>query len=318
MLNFRRLDLNLLVVLAAMFRERSVTAVASQMRVSQPTVSQSLGKLRDFFGDELFVRTREGMMPTPFAATLREPVLELLEALERDIFPPVRFDPATSTRTFTICTSDTGELCFVPALMQAIEQRAPRTSLRTVTLRPADLREAFGAGRVDLALGNFPDLDTVSTASDDLTTDYFVCIARKGHPIARHPFTLEAFAKCEHAVVAARSRVQRLYETTLERLDLELRVRLRPEHFLSLSFILESSDLIATVPHAVAHAFSRSAPIEIFEPPIQIEPIRVAQHWHRRRDADPEIKWLRDLVQELFGGKDLADMLGPARRWNEA
>lgn len=310
MINFRRLDLNLLVILGSMFRERSVTAVAAQLGVSQPTVSQSLGKLREFFGDELFVRGREGMLPTAFAATLREPVNEILTTLEKSVFPPVRFDPLTSRRVFTICTSDTGELCFLPSLMRAFEERGPEISLRTVTLNPADLREAFGAGRVDIALGNFPDLDHKVMGTDELTTDNLVCIARKNHPAAREPFTLEAFARCEHAIVAARSRVQRLYEATLERQGLELRVKLRPEHFLSLSFILEASDLIATVPLSVARAFARGGAIEIFTPPINIEPIKVAQHWHRRREADPEIQWLRNLIHELFAGQCLADLTG--------
>ena len=108
----RRLDLNLLLILDALSEERSVTAVARRLRISQPTVSFSLNKLRDFFQDELFVRQGMRMQATPFAETIHEPVRRIIETINQEILRDHDFDPLTSERTFCISTSDIGEMVF--------------------------------------------------------------------------------------------------------------------------------------------------------------------------------------------------------------
>ncbi|WP_206243801.1 LysR family transcriptional regulator [Novosphingobium terrae] len=246
--NIHRLDLNLLLLLDAMFERRSVTGVALHLGVSQPTVSVGLGKLRDFFQDDLFRRTREGMVPTAFAATLRAPVSEALGLLDRQVFHAARFDPLTSTRTLTLCMSEAGELIYLPRLAQALAEQAPHLTLRTLNLEPAQIRDAMNSGMVDLALGHFPELDPAVIASEQLTSHRLACLVRKGHPTMSDPATLEAFVRGEHVVVMPVNRPYSLYIEEIARLNIALRIRLRPANFSSLPQLIRTSDLIAVAP----------------------------------------------------------------------
>src|SRR4030088_1657029 len=141
-----RLDLNLLLILDALSEERSVTAVARRLRISQPTVSFSLNKLRDFFQDELFVRQGTKMQATPFVETIHEPVRRIIETINQEILRDHDFDPLTSERTFCISTSDIGEMVFLPDMLKALRGAAPRTCVRCLAMPPVELQAAMANG----------------------------------------------------------------------------------------------------------------------------------------------------------------------------
>lgn len=303
-MDFRRFDLNLLLVLDALFDEASATAVARRLRISQPTVSFSLAKLRDVFQDPLFIRTRNGMRPTPVALELRAGVRDAIEIIEHRVLPSSEFDPGTSRRNFRISTSDIGELCFLPDLMEAIRIRAPDASLTNILLPPEDLQRALETGDVDVATGYFPDLKPPAFARQELFDHPFIVIARTDHPLAARPLTREAFLAAEHAVVTSKGRSQELFERTMRRLGLERRVVLTTPHFMSLPFLIARSDLIATVPRAVGTAFEKIVGLALLPPPVEIPSIMLAQHWHRRHELKPANQWLRSLVSALFLGRD--------------
>src|SRR5262249_40164285 len=105
-MNLRSVDLNLLVALDALLSERHVTRAAARIGLSQPAMSNALGRLRGVFGDELLVRTPTGMTPTPRALELVDPLRQLLRQAERVLQSDRGFDPATSDRVFTIRMSD--------------------------------------------------------------------------------------------------------------------------------------------------------------------------------------------------------------------
>ena len=302
-MKFRVPDLNLLLVLDAMLREHSVTGTARSLGISQPMVSQSLAKLRAFYGNPLFNRSRDGMVPTALADALREPLRDVMATIEREVMPVARPDPKQSRRTFTICTSDAGELCFLSTLVREVARQAPGIVLRTVTLDQIALREGLATGRVDLALGCFPDLIGASTLSEPLTKDVFVCLARQRQPLIGRRLTLNAFLACDHAVVSSRTRARGIFETAIRSLGLELRVRVRLEHFLGLGALLGETDLVATVPRSVAHAVSAGQRLRVMKPPFMIGDIHLAQHWHCLRDADPELLWLRQIVRACLARK---------------
>src|SRR5260370_24198944 len=152
------LDLNLLLILDGLSGERSVTAVAGRLRISQPTVSFSLNKLRDFFQDELFVRHGTKMQATPFVETIHEPVRRIIETINQEILRDHDFDPLMSQRTFCVSTSDIGEMVFLPDMLKALRGAAPRTSVRCLAMPPVELQAAMANGLVDIPLGYFPDL----------------------------------------------------------------------------------------------------------------------------------------------------------------
>lgn len=302
-MDFPRLDLNLLMVLDALFDEGSVTRTARRLKLSQPTISLSLAKLRHALDDELFVRTAGGMTPTPRALSIREPVRRILRSVVEDVLPVERFDPEVSRRPFTVCLSDIGEMVFLPKLMEQLRVRAPYMAVTSVSLRPRELGEALEAGQVDLALGYFPDLKT-GIHQQGLFDHAFVCLARRGHPRIGDRLDLETFLALDHLVVSAEGRSQEIFEQVMVDRGVSRQVVLRTPHFMSAPLVVAKSDVIATVPRAVGAAWAVSAGLQLLEPPLAIPTIPLKQFWHRRFNDDGRLRWLRGLAAELFVGRD--------------
>jgi DNA-binding transcriptional LysR family regulator len=298
--DLQQLDLNLLVVLDALHAERTVGGVARRLKVSQPTVSFSLRKLRDFFGDELFIRTPTGMSPTPLAEQLREPVARILRTLHDEVLRSSDFRPAEARRTFTFSMSDIGELVFLPPLLEQLRAEAPGVTLHTVAMPPAALERAMENGAVDIALGYFPDLTGASFLQQRLFGHPFVCLARRGHPRIGESLTLERFLEEEHVVINAEGRSQEIFERRMSELGLQRRVALRSPHFTTAPLLVATSDLIATVPHAVGLAYAQLLDLKLLVPPLDIPPIDLKQLWHRRVHDDPAVTWIRGVVSRVF------------------
>ncbi|PZO75023.1 MAG: LysR family transcriptional regulator [Sphingomonas hengshuiensis] len=304
MANIRNLDLNLLLVLDTLFEEQSVSRAAKQMRLSQPTISFSLNKLRTFFDDELFVRAGGAMVPTPRAEALRDPVKRMRTLLETEIATAAVFDPGTTERVFTVSTSDIGELVFLPALLEALRTRAPHVRIVSRSMPPAELQQAMTDGKVDLAIGYFPDFAGGTYFEQKLFDHPFACLARKGHPAFVRGMSLAAFLEADHAVVSQEGRSQEIFERALAEAKLSRRVMLHSQHFMTVPLLIAGSDLVATVPRAVALAYSRMTSLEVFAPPMSIPNIELKQFWHRRTQQDPANMWFRRLTSELFLRRD--------------
>ncbi|WP_321931120.1 LysR family transcriptional regulator [Paraburkholderia guartelaensis] len=295
------LDLNLIPYLVAMEETRNVSRAAERLGVSQPRVSTALGKLREFFGDPLFVRTSRGMEPTPRALGLIPAARDALVHIEKGMLQAQDFDPATSMHTFSIALSDVGEIVFLPRLLQVFAERAPNANLRSVSLPPNQVERGLESGDIDLAVGYFPDLGGNNFFQQRLFTHRFICMMRSGHPLAGKAMTIEQFLAMGHAVVRAEGRSQEVLEQYLEKRRMRRRAVLETPHFMSLPFILTRSDLIATVPHAIGFAYvSEHASITLVEPPLQLPRFDLKQHWHRKYHNAPRGEWLRSIVAELF------------------
>ncbi|WP_186198344.1 LysR family transcriptional regulator [Burkholderia gladioli] len=295
------LDLNLIPYLVALDETRNVSRAGDLLGVSQPRVSAALGRLREHFGDPLFVRTSRGMEPTPRALALVPAARDALAQIRRGLVAPHDFDPATDTSTFSIALSDVGEIVFLPRLLQELARRAPGANLRSVSLPHAEIERGLEAGSVDLAVGYFPDLGGSNFFQQRLFTHRFICLMRRGHPLAGKPLTLEQFLACGHAVVRAEGRSQEILEQHLAKARLRRRAVLETPHFMSLPFILGRTDLIATVPHAIGYAYAAEhASITLVEPPLPLPRFDLRQHWHRKYHNDPRTAWLRGMVADLF------------------
>lgn len=303
-MDYRRLDLNLLLVLDVLFVEGSVSETAKRLGTSQPTVSSALGKLRQFFGDELFIRGDGRMRPTPRAEALRDPIRKMVATLRDEILQAPVFDPTTSTLTFTIAMSDIGELVFLPRILKSFARDAPRVQIRVISMKFDELETAMADGLVDLALGYFPDFTGSAFYEQKLFDHPFVCIVRSDHPRAEQDLTLERFLSLDHAVVAQEGRSQEIFENRMRELGLERRIILRSQHFMSVPLLVANSDLITTVPRAVGRAYARMADIKLLAPPLEIPPIVLKQFWHKRVHVDPAVTWLRKTVSSLFLNSD--------------
>ncbi|MEK6348161.1 MAG: LysR family transcriptional regulator [Burkholderia sp.] len=295
------LDLNLIPYLVALDEARNVSRAGDLLGVSQPRVSAALARLREHFGDPLFVRTSRGMEPTPRALALVPAARDALAQIRRGLATPPDFDPATSTGTFSIALSDVGEIVFLPRLLQELARRAPHANLRSVSLPHAEVERGLEAGSVDLAVGYFPDLDGSNFFQQRLFTHRFICLMRREHPLAGAPLTVEQYLACGHAVVRAEGRSQEVLEQYLAKARLQRRAVLETPHFMSLPFILGRTDLIATVPHAIGYAYAAEhASITLMEPPLPLPRFDLRQHWHRKYHNDARAAWLRGVVAGLF------------------
>lgn len=300
-----RFDYNLFRVLAAVHETGNVSRAAHNLGMSQPAVSMALAKLRKQFGDPLFVRTAHGMDPTPLGRQLGSSAQELVVRAEQGLRHESIFEASSFRGTFTITLSDVGEMVFVPRLLEQIRRRAPLASMRSVAVSPRDTEEGLENGAIDLAVGYFPDLKGRLLLQQRLFTHYFLCIARADHPIRGETLSMEQFLACEHAVVQAESRTQELFERFLVRKSIQRRIAFHTPHFMSLPFIIARSDLIATVPHALALGYTRSFEnLKLMRPVLALPKFDLRQHWHRRFNNDPKCRWLRSLVSELFNDQE--------------
>ena len=303
-MDYRRFDLNLLIVLNVLLEERGVSATARRLGISQPNVSFALSKLRAQFANDLLVRTGNSMQPTMLGEALRDPLRRMLGLLEGEIMAERLFDPLVSDRRFVLSLSDIGELVFLPKLMTELSRRAPQITLESRLLRPGQLRHAMADGDVDLALGFFPDIEGNNFLTQKLFDHPFTCIARAGHPEAKAGWSLDTFLGLGHIVVSQTGRSQELFEESLAMRGLSRRVQLKSPHFMSVPLLIAGSDLISTVPAAVGEIFATMAQLRLIDPPLPTPRIDIQQFWHRRVHDDPAVTWLRRLVSEMFKGRD--------------
>ena len=200
-MNWGAIDLNLLTVFDAVMQERNVTRAGAKLGLSQPAMSHALNRLRYMLKDQLFVRTPEGMVPTPraeqLAAPLRRALSELQSALE-----PEAFDPSKAERRFAIAVNNYGAIVIAPSLVCAAAMAAPRVQFNlrpSGTLRVLDMLDR---GELDLALGNYTEagerFGVVQLLSDDV-----VMMMRKAHPVAKDDLSPEILASLEYLAISS-------------------------------------------------------------------------------------------------------------------
>jgi len=293
------LDLNLLRVLLALDRTRHVTKAAEVLHMSQSGFSSALARLRKFSGDQLFVRTTEGMIPSPHGKRLVESATAALATIDDGFLHQSEFDPRNTREDFTFAMADLAEVVFLPRLLNHLQDVAPLANVRTQSLSEEQVPQALSSGQVDLALGYFPELTGDLFFRQRLYSHTFACIVRKQHPSIGDSMTASTFAKLGHVEVSSPSRTGRLFEQLLQRRGIRRRVVLQTPHHLSLPAIVENTQLIATVPLAVAAWFARSG-VKLVALPFDPGAFEVNQHWHRRFQQDARHRWLRQQVAHLF------------------
>jgi DNA-binding transcriptional LysR family regulator len=302
-----KLDLNLLVVFHHLLSHKRVSAVGTLLGMSQPAVSSALGRLRTSLGDELFLRTQNGMEPTPYALTLAEPVAQALGALQQALNVRAAFDPASSNRSFTLAMTDVGEMYFLPVLIDALTRRAPGVTLQVVSVTQPALKEEMAAGRIDLALGLLPQLQAGFYQQALFRQDY-VALMRKGHPLARTGrLTLAAFTAAEHVRIVAAGTGHGRLDQALEKKKLKRTFRLTVPHYVALGEVLQHCDLIATVPERFADRTLRPFGLVKCALPVSVYASAIHQFWHSRLHRDPGHQWLRQQVGQLFADPQASD-----------
>jgi len=298
------LDLNLLVVLDAMFEEGRTTRVAERLGISQPMVSYALGKLRRSLDDELFVRVGNGMRPTRYAESLHAPVREVMRRIREEILRPAQFDPSVAQRTLTLCMSDMGEMLFLPPILDRLAKEAPGIRIQCLALPRHEVEAGLSDGAIDFAIGYFPDLAGAAIMRQGLFAHPFALVLREGHPLLEFEFTLDHYRQAKHIIVKNEGRVNQLLEFSWKKIGLTGPVMVELPHYLSLPYIVSSTDFIATIPMAAAKYFSRLTGVRCVDLPFEMPRVELKQYWHQRSHSDECSIWFRGLVAELFLNKD--------------
>lgn len=295
------LDLRLLEAFEAIYVEKSLTNAALRLAMTQPAVSQALTKMRAHFGDPLFVRTAGGMEPTPRAKELFVSVGVILREARVSLVARPVFDPATADREFVIATTDLGAAALLPRLIDAVRERAPATRILSVNADAHDLDEALGAGDINLAIGNFPNLQS-GIYCQGLYQETYVLLAHRERAAGLREMTLDQFCQARHVLVTAGNSGH--FHGEVEK---RLRALIRPEHvvatvssFLVAPLVARDNDLLVIVPQRVASIFAAMMSLEELPLPIDLPAYPITQYWHARYHNDPGTVWMRRLVYELY------------------
>lgn len=299
-MNLASIDVNLVVALDALLRERSVTRAARLVGLSQPAMSHTLMRLREVLDDPLLVRVGRQMTLTKRAEALTGRVTALMQDLET-LFgrAPAPFEPAESARVFRVAVSEYAQFLIVPPLYALMALEAPRASLHALPLSHLQVVEALRSGDIDVALGSFlPEALPGDVRCAELIRDRFVGLVYVGHPKARVRTDFETYLSVEHLAVAPRGGQGDAVDELLSRKGLSRRVALTVPSFLLAPYVVASSDLFSTLPERVAMAFSSALPLRRFDPPFELSAPETLMLWHDRTHQEPAHQWLRRVVTD--------------------
>ena len=294
------LNLNLLVALDALLSERNVTRAARRVGLTQPAMSQTLARLRELFADPLLVRQGRSMVLTPRAEAMLVPLSDALLSVERAIQLGMGFDAATSTRIFTVALPDLSVTMMLPALLRLIGESAPGVRVQVEPLSISRLSEKLGSGEIDLVLSVHLSASE-GLRQETLLTDEYVCLVRRGHPLARRKRArIDDYATHGHLAYTPIGFVPRPMSEAVPGLASTSGIRASVPYLLALPEVVRSTDLVATVPRRLL-----SAPIDLqdvvtLEAPPELPEIVESLWWHPRFDADPAQQWLRARVHEAI------------------
>jgi len=301
--NFRTLDLNLLRVFDEVMAERNLTRAARNLSMTQPAVSNALGRLRDALGDKLVARSGYGVEPTPRALALWPAVGDALRQLESSLTPG-DFVASEATTTFVLAMADATAAEIMPGLVEIIETDAPGVSMRVLPLTTRDPRPLLEDGQMDLAVGFFPAVLAGLTAQAQsggmapfdhqrLYDGEYVCVMRKNHPLSSGPFTLKRFCAAHHLLVSFSGRPFGFIDEALASLGQSRRIVLTVNQFYTAGRVVVTSDLLTVLPRHFVNVTGMSADLVTRELPFDVPPVHVDSLWHRRQGQRSDHAWLR-------------------------
>jgi DNA-binding transcriptional LysR family regulator len=314
--NLNRIDLNLLVYLDALLRERNVTQAANQLSLSQPAMSNGLRRLRELFDDPLLVRTSDGMTPTERALELEPVVREVLTNIDRAVQPRSDFEPAEARRVFRIMASDYAESTLLPEVLGKLRNLAPGITLDIMT--PSDVSFLdVERGKVDMVINRFDSMPQ-SFHQIHLWNDTFTCVLSPENPVLEN-FTLDNYLKANHVWVSKTGMgvgvgvnpddVQRLgwVDAAIAKLGKKRQIRVFTRHYQAAMTLAEQNDLIVTVPTRAAQLKRDNPRVVLRDPPLKIPPLELKMAWSPLLQHTGANRWLRKLITDtarVMEGRD--------------
>ncbi|MEP6722254.1 MAG: LysR family transcriptional regulator [Variovorax sp.] len=304
--NFRTLDLNLLRVFDEVMAERNLTRAARNLSLTQPAVSNALRRLRDVLGDDLVRRSGAGVEPTPRALALWPTIRDALRHLQHTLAPS-DFDPGTADTSFVLAMADATAAELIPGLVQIAEREAPGVSIRVVPLTTRDPRQLLESEGADMAVGYFPAVLASLTArgqsgaavpfeTQRLYVGQYVCVMRRGHPLADKPLTLDDYCAARHLLVSFSGRPYGFVDQTLGTLGRERRIVVTVNQFFTAGRVVANSDLLTVLPRHFVNVTGIDDQLVLRDLPFDQPLLHVDAVWHRRAQHGHAHEWLRDAL----------------------
>ena len=308
MKNLNQIDLNLLVYLEVLLRERNVTQAANQLGLSQPAMSNGLRRLRALFDDPLLVRTSEGMTPTERALELEPLVKDILLGVDRAMQPATEFEPRAAQMVVRIMASDYAESTLFPAVLTELRDNAPDITLDI--MNPSDVSFLdVERGKVDLVINRFDQMPQ-SFHQITLWQDSFSCLLSPNHPIL-DDFSLESYLSADHIWVSKTgmgvgvgvdpSDVQRLgwVDSALAQLGEKRRIRVFTRHYQAAMTLAEQNDLIVTLPTRATWLKQNDPRVAIREVPFDVPPLELKMAWSPLLHNNAPHRWVRQFITRI-------------------
>ncbi|MFL0804814.1 MAG: LysR family transcriptional regulator [Agarilytica sp.] len=307
-MNLHGVDLNLLVALNILLKEKSVTQAADYLGITQPAMSNTLKRLRQQFDDPLLVRTSEGMKPTERAQALEPEVRELILHVERVVQPVQDFDPKESDKLFRIAASDYAESTLIPELLNYVRKEAPNITIDIMTSSDVSYQDVE-QGHVDFVINRFDELPD-SFHKSTLWRDSFTCMLWKENPIV-DTFDLDSYIGSQHVWVSKTGMgvgvgvnpedVQRLgwVDVTLNKIGKKRSIRVFTRHYQAAMSMVENKDLVLTIPSRAARLNSGNPNLVFLPPPFEIPEIDLDMAWSGLLHHNPAHRWFRRTVAEV-------------------
>lgn len=307
-MNISRVDLNLLVYLDVLLRERNVTKSAAHLGITQPAMSNGLRRLRTLFDDPLLIRTSNGMTPTERALELQPLIRDILTRAEKAVEPQGTFEAHTAKRVVRIMASDYAESTLIPGLLSILAAEAPDITLDVLT--PSDVSiEDVEQGRVDMLLNRFDEMPE-SFHSTTVWRDDFSCLLSIDNPLGRN-FNLNNYLNGRHVWVSKTgmgasvgmdpldSKRLGWVDEALKRIGKQRRIAVFTRHYQVAALFAQQPDLIATLPSRLARLQSNNPMVQLKKPPFEIPGIDLQMAWSPLLQHNAYHQWIRHLVLDI-------------------
>ncbi len=298
-LNLRSVDLNLLTVFDALIEQGKLSQAAEQLGMSQPAVSAALQRLRATFKDQLFVRSRSGMLPTPRAMELHRDVREALQLVRHAMSSGSAFDPTVTERSFTIVGDSFFESAMIGSLLNRLSEVAPGISIETASITETDPVQALRSLNADLLL-DYDRLTSPQLVAEQIGEESLVVLASRQHPRLKKRLSMKRFLNEDHVILTRRHRSSTSLEHALGGIPLNRRVKATVQHFSSMPIIVAQTHCLATVPQRLGALYEAAFDVRCYPFPIDIAPIPMWMYWPKVLHSDAAHQWLRAQLVDVL------------------
>lgn len=298
-MHLSQVDLNLFVVLEAIYREGNLTRAGRQLKLTQPAMSHALKRLRELLKDPLFIREGANMVPTPFSRNMINDVRQALQILELNLYEDRNFDPAHTRRSFQIGFWEIMEAMILPQLSRVMARAAPEISITTLRVKRREIENELASGSLDLVL-DIPITMSDSIRQTPLFSDRVVVMARAGHPAISGELDLDTYLRQDHILVSSRRLGPSLVDAELNRKGRKRRIVLRCQHYFAACRVVSETDMLLTIPEHYAQLLNSRFNHRMYPFPLKsLQQLEIHMYWHESAENDPPNRWLREQIKKV-------------------